>query len=90
MIQKENFVNYSSFSYFCLGFTELTNACCGTGRFNGEGPCTPNSNLCSNRDSHYSWDQYHPSQAVARLVSILSFYESLHVFPVNIQQLVNI
>ncbi|XP_039134587.1 GDSL esterase/lipase At1g33811-like [Dioscorea cayenensis subsp. rotundata] len=71
------------------GFTDLTNACCGIGRFNGQAPCTPISNLCSNRDNHYSWDPVHPTQAVARLVSNMSYYGLLHVFPMNIQQLVN-
>ncbi|KAH7690164.1 GDSL lipase/esterase protein [Dioscorea alata] len=71
------------------GFTELTNACCGLGRFNGQAPCTPISNLCSNRDNHYSWDLVHPTRALAKLISNMSYYDSLHVFPMNIQQLVN-
>ncbi|XP_039134549.1 GDSL esterase/lipase At5g55050-like [Dioscorea cayenensis subsp. rotundata] len=67
------------------GFTELTNACCGMGRYNGEAPCTPNSNMCSNRCNHNSWDQYHPTQAIAELVSQWSFYGSKYVSPMNIQ-----
>ncbi|KAH7690158.1 GDSL lipase/esterase protein [Dioscorea alata] len=71
------------------GFTEMTNACCGTGRFNGEGPCTPNSNLCSNRRSYYSWDQYHSSEAVNKIVIKMAYFGSKNISPMNVEQLVN-
>ncbi|XP_020247955.1 uncharacterized protein LOC109825513 [Asparagus officinalis] len=39
-----------------LGFTELENACCGAGKFNGEAACTPNATVCSNRSQYLFWD----------------------------------
>ncbi|CAI0433651.1 unnamed protein product [Linum tenue] len=41
------------------GFTETRVACCGQGRYNGEGQCTPASNLCPNRDVYVNWDPIH-------------------------------
>ncbi|KAJ0967890.1 hypothetical protein J5N97_024807 [Dioscorea zingiberensis] len=72
-----------------FGFRELLNACCGSGRFNGEAPCTPNATLCSDPDKYFSWDAYHPTQAISQLVSEMSFFGTMHVTPVNIRQLVN-
>ncbi|KAJ1416844.1 SGNH hydrolase superfamily [Sesbania bispinosa] len=45
-----------------FGFVTSKIACCGQGRFNGIGLCTPASNLCPNRDVYAFWDPYHPSQ----------------------------
>uniref|UniRef100_A0A7N0SYD9 GDSL esterase/lipase n=1 Tax=Kalanchoe fedtschenkoi TaxID=63787 RepID=A0A7N0SYD9_KALFE len=52
-----------------FGFKSSNEACCGQGPFNGRGLCTARSNLCSSRDLHVFWDQYHPSERAARLIA---------------------
>ncbi|ONK55982.1 uncharacterized protein A4U43_C10F2930 [Asparagus officinalis] len=42
--------------YEATRFTELENACCGAGKFNGEAACTPNATVCSNRSQYLFWD----------------------------------
>ncbi|CAN6563437.1 unnamed protein product [Malus baccata var. baccata] len=51
-----------------FGFEEATKACCGKGNFNAE-PCTPESDLCKDRDVYLFWDQYHPTQAASHLAA---------------------
>ncbi|XP_073290852.1 GDSL esterase/lipase At5g33370-like [Primulina huaijiensis] len=51
-----------------FGFTTSKIACCGQGRFNGLGLCTPLSNLCPNRDQYVFWDPFHPSERANRLI----------------------
>ncbi|CAI0433705.1 unnamed protein product [Linum tenue] len=46
-------------------------ACCGQGPYNGEGQCTPASNLCPNRDEYVFWDSYHPTERA--IATILEF-----------------
>ncbi|XP_074573285.1 GDSL esterase/lipase At1g71691-like [Curcuma longa] len=70
------------------GFTELAAACCGSGRLNAEGPCTPNSTYCGDRNQYFWWDASHPSQEVYRLGARLSFYGPRQfAYPVNIHSL---
>ncbi|CAL5207099.1 unnamed protein product [Lathyrus oleraceus] len=45
-----------------FGFVTSKVACCGQGRFNGVGLCTPLSSLCPNRDVYVFWDSFHPTQ----------------------------
>ncbi|PIN09023.1 Triacylglycerol lipase [Handroanthus impetiginosus] len=51
-----------------FGFTTSKEACCGQGRYNGLGLCTPMSNLCPNRDTHVFWDPFHPSERANRMI----------------------
>ncbi|KAM1149348.1 hypothetical protein FF1_030500 [Malus domestica] len=51
------------------GFTEVEAACCGIGKRNAKGPCTPISSLCSNRRDHVFWDFYHPTQATHGIIT---------------------
>ncbi|TQD84377.1 hypothetical protein C1H46_030086 [Malus baccata] len=51
------------------GFTEVEAACCGIGKHNAKGPCTPISSLCSNRRDHVFWDFYHPTQATHGIIT---------------------
>ncbi|XP_068343170.1 GDSL esterase/lipase At5g55050-like [Pyrus communis] len=50
-------------------FEEATKACCGKGNFNAELPCTPDSDLCKDRDVYLFWDQFHPTQAASHLAA---------------------
>ncbi|KAI4306102.1 hypothetical protein L6164_029410 [Bauhinia variegata] len=73
------------------GFAEVKAACCGFGNLNAVGPCLPVSNLCSNREDHVFFDQYHPSEAAARIfVESIFDGSSKHTIPINMRQLVNI
>ncbi|KAI3732308.1 hypothetical protein L1987_63512 [Smallanthus sonchifolius] len=50
------------------GFVTSKIACCGQGPYNGIGQCTPQSNLCPNRDIYAFWDPFHPSEKANRLI----------------------
>ncbi|OAY66466.1 GDSL esterase/lipase, partial [Ananas comosus] len=54
-------------------FKELTSACCGGGKYNGASQCTLNASYCSNRDEHYFWDWFHPTQAAYKLVAQVAY-----------------
>ncbi|OAY84517.1 GDSL esterase/lipase, partial [Ananas comosus] len=56
-----------------LRFKELTSACCGGGKYNGASQCTLNASYCSNRDEHYFWDWFHPTQAAYKLVAQVAY-----------------
>lgn len=43
------------------GFTDVSSACCGTGRLGVGGT------ICANHDQHYFWDGTHPSQRATLL-----------------------
>ncbi|KAL1542265.1 GDSL esterase/lipase-like protein [Salvia divinorum] len=51
-----------------FGFVTSKVACCGQGRYNGVGLCTPLSNLCPNRDVYAFWDPFHPSERANRII----------------------
>ncbi|OEL18098.1 GDSL esterase/lipase [Dichanthelium oligosanthes] len=70
------------------GFTDVSSACCGTGRL-GAGGCSPTSTLCANHGQHYFWDGIHPSQRAASL-RVQAFYDgpAMYTTPINFKQLV--
>ncbi|CAN6220780.1 unnamed protein product [Urochloa humidicola] len=70
------------------GFTDVSSACCGTGRL-GVGGCLPTSTLCTNHDQHYFWDGIHPSQRAAWL-RVQAFYDgpAQYTTPINFKQLI--
>ncbi|WVZ74265.1 hypothetical protein U9M48_022472 [Paspalum notatum var. saurae] len=72
-----------------LGFKNTTNACCGSGRFNGESGCTPNATLCDNRHEYLFWDLLHPTHAASKIVAA-AIYNGPPRFaaPINFRQLV--
>jgi len=71
------------------GFKDVTNACCGSGRFNGESGCTPNATLCDNRHEYLFWDLLHPTHATSKLAAAAIYNGSLHfAAPINFRQLV--
>ncbi|XP_071688753.1 GDSL esterase/lipase At5g33370-like [Rutidosis leptorrhynchoides] len=51
-----------------FGFENSDTACCGQGRFNGMGVCTPLSSLCDNRDKFVFWDAFHPTERANRFI----------------------
>jgi hypothetical protein len=69
-----------------LGYTDVANACCGS----GQAPCLPNCNstLCADRDRHIFWDRAHPSQRTAFLTA-QAFYDgpAKYTTPINFMQL---
>ncbi|KAJ4784753.1 GDSL esterase/lipase [Rhynchospora pubera] len=72
-----------------FGITDVQNACCGNGKFNGEVQCTTNVTYCHNRNDHFYWDWFHPTQAVYKITSQMAFFDSLiYSTPISIQQLV--
>ncbi|XP_059440558.1 GDSL esterase/lipase At5g33370-like [Corylus avellana] len=73
-----------------FGFKDVKGACCGTGNFNGEGPCVKffDPNLCSNCREYLFWDFFHPT-AFASELAALTLYGGgpRFVKPMNFSQL---
>lgn len=68
-----------------FGFTTSKIACCGQGRYNGFGLCTPLSNLCQNRNLYVFWDPFHPSERANRLIVQQIFNgDSTFMHPMNL------
>ncbi|XP_045831479.1 GDSL esterase/lipase At4g28780-like [Trifolium pratense] len=73
-----------------FGLNETKSACCGIGKFNGEGPCLKalNASLCSNRDDHLFWDLFHPTEKASELAAATIFTGGKEfVSPKNFSQL---
>ncbi|ONK72966.1 uncharacterized protein A4U43_C04F25530 [Asparagus officinalis] len=74
---------------YALGFKEVKTACCGSGKFNGEGACMPNATYCSDRRGYLFWDMLHPTHATSKLAGFAIYHGSLQfAAPINIRQLV--
>ncbi|KAJ7944089.1 GDSL esterase/lipase [Quillaja saponaria] len=73
-----------------FGLNEVKFACCGNGTsFNAENPCSPDAQVCQERNKYLFWDQFHPTQAAARLAALTFFGGSPpYVSPFNFTQLV--
>ncbi|KAL2348435.1 hypothetical protein Fmac_002435 [Flemingia macrophylla] len=78
-------------NYHKYGFTTASKACCGIGsggQVAGLIPCVPTSSLCSDRDKHVFWDQYHPSEAAnIILAKKLIDGDKRYISPMNLRQL---
>ncbi|CAM6107599.1 unnamed protein product [Calypogeia fissa] len=75
------------------GFTEGSNACCGTGPFNGAVRCGPNntSNLCDNVENFVFWDVLHPTERVYRRIAKLAWGgDGSFIQPMNLKTLVQL
>lgn len=61
--------------FFSVGIKNTKNACCGSGKFNGENFWVKffSPDLRSNITEYLFWDLYHPSQDVAQIAAS-SFY----------------
>ncbi|KAJ4811783.1 GDSL esterase/lipase [Rhynchospora pubera] len=72
-----------------LGIKEIKTACCGSGKFNGQSSCMPNSTICSNRHEFLFWDMLHPTHSTSKLAA-LAIYSGSQQFasPINFRQLV--
>ncbi|XP_066372257.1 GDSL esterase/lipase At5g55050-like [Miscanthus floridulus] len=70
------------------GYTDITGACCGSGRLLAEADCLPNSTVCTDHDGHVFWDRYHPAQR-ACLLTAQAFYDgpAQYTSPINFMQL---
>ncbi|KAJ6403032.1 hypothetical protein OIU84_015029 [Salix udensis] len=70
------------------GFKEVQTACCGITRFNGEGICDKNANLCLNRHEYLFWDLFHPTMTASKLAALTLYAgEPRFVSPINFKQL---
>ncbi|KAJ3680457.1 hypothetical protein LUZ60_016735 [Juncus effusus] len=72
-----------------LGFKEVKSACCGSGKFNGQSACMPNSTFCSYRHEFLFWDQLHPTHAASKIAALAIYSGSIEfASPINFRQLV--
>ncbi|KAI4327805.1 hypothetical protein L6164_020223 [Bauhinia variegata] len=72
------------------GIKDTESACCGLGKFNGEGPCSQlnHTDLCKNRTDHLFWDWFHPSEKASELAALTLFQGgSQFMTPINFSQL---
>uniref|UniRef100_A0A1D1Y983 GDSL esterase/lipase At5g55050 n=1 Tax=Anthurium amnicola TaxID=1678845 RepID=A0A1D1Y983_9ARAE len=70
------------------GFKEVTNACCGCGRLDGQFACTPIATLCTDRESHYFWDWFHPTETAAKLFAKMLYGGTPELAsPINFREL---
>ncbi|ESW19227.1 hypothetical protein PHAVU_006G107100 [Phaseolus vulgaris] len=73
------------------GFITSKVACCGQGRFNGIGLCTPISNLCPNRDVFAFWDPFHPSERANRIiVDTFMIGDNKYMNPMNLSTIMHL
>ncbi|KAK4261689.1 hypothetical protein QN277_004652 [Acacia crassicarpa] len=73
-----------------VGVKETKKACCGVGRFNGEGPClkAKKAELCVDRGDFLFWDWVHPTDKASRSAAASLFNgTSPVVTPINFRQL---
>lgn len=86
------FYNCKRFFGICdAGFRVVNRGCCGIGRNRGQITCLPFQTPCPNRDEYVFWDAFHPTEAVNILMGKKAFSGTPDfVYPINIQQLVNI
>ncbi|CAL1398130.1 unnamed protein product [Linum trigynum] len=70
------------------GFKIIDTACCGLGKLNADFYCTPDANVCTNRNEMLFWDMYHPTQAASKLAASNLYYGGPpFVAPINFKQL---
>ncbi|XP_076956417.1 GDSL esterase/lipase 6-like [Bidens hawaiensis] len=71
-----------------FNFTSIDTACCGEGWLNAERSCTPDANLCSNRDEYLFWDLNHPTRYASELAAVTLYSGGKQfVTPINFAQL---
>ncbi|GLJ40658.1 hypothetical protein SUGI_0839510 [Cryptomeria japonica] len=73
------------------GFETAQYACCGQGRFNAIGTCTPVSPVCPNRTAFFWWDEYHPTERANRFIVNFFFNGGTsYMYPVNLRTMLKI
>lgn len=73
-----------------IGYTEIRQACCGSGRLNANEGCSPSAGfVCTERDRWMFWDRVHPTKFTYWVVAQNAFSgDSSVAMPVNVQQLI--
>ncbi|KAJ0014155.1 hypothetical protein Pint_20298 [Pistacia integerrima] len=74
------------------GFTTSKEACCGQGRYNGLGLCTPASNLCPNRELYAFWDPFHPSERANGIIveQFMTSGSTEYMYPMNLSTIMEL
>ncbi|CAI9096074.1 OLC1v1032143C2 [Oldenlandia corymbosa var. corymbosa] len=73
------------------GFTDVTNACCGSGTLGGLVQCGKEGyKMCAKPDTHLFWDYFHPSERTYKLISkALWSGGPAQIRPMNVKTLAN-
>lgn len=80
-----------SLSITFAAFKEVQKACCGNGTLNAESAYSPTARVCRNWEEYLFWDQFHPTQAAAKLAVVALFTGSPPlVAPVNFSSVARI
>ncbi|XVF51298.1 hypothetical protein PTKIN_Ptkin04bG0173800 [Pterospermum kingtungense] len=72
------------------GFDEISDACCGLGKYNGWIMCMSPEMACRNASNHIWWDQFHPTDAVNAILAD-NVWRSRHTemcYPMNLEKMV--
>ncbi|KAJ1262068.1 hypothetical protein BS78_09G079000 [Paspalum vaginatum] len=74
------------------GFVTTTDACCGLGKYGGLIMCVLPQMACSDASSHVWWDEFHPTDAVNRILAdnVWSGQHAKMCYPVDLQQMVKL
>ncbi|XP_074278724.1 GDSL esterase/lipase At5g08460-like isoform X2 [Silene latifolia] len=72
------------------GFQVTSDACCGMGMYKGWIMCLSPEMACRNASTHIWWDQYHPTEAVNRILAdnVWSGLHSSMCYPMNMKDMV--
>ncbi|XP_020088379.1 GDSL esterase/lipase 7-like [Ananas comosus] len=71
------------------GFQTTTDACCGLGKYGGLIMCLVPEMACSNASNHVWWDEFHPTDAVNRIIAdnVWSGEHATMCYPMNLQEM---
>ncbi|TVU32445.1 hypothetical protein EJB05_24176, partial [Eragrostis curvula] len=72
------------------GFVTTTDACCGLGKYGGLIMCVLPQMACSDASSHVWWDEFHPTDAVNRILAenVWSGQHTQMCHPLSLQDMV--
>lgn len=78
-------------SDFDTGFQTTTEACCGLGKYRGSIMCLLPEMACSNASTYVWWDEFHPTDAVNRILAnnIWSGEHTVMCHPMNLLQMID-
>ncbi|XP_062223488.1 GDSL esterase/lipase 7-like [Phragmites australis] len=74
------------------GFVTTTDACCGLGKYGGLFMCVLPQMACSDASSHVWWDEFHPTDAVNRILAdnVWSGQHTKMCYPMDLQEMVKL
>uniref|UniRef100_A0A0A9DNX0 GDSL esterase/lipase 7 n=1 Tax=Arundo donax TaxID=35708 RepID=A0A0A9DNX0_ARUDO len=74
------------------GFVTTTDACCGLGKYGGLIMCVLPQMACSDASSHVWWDEFHPTDAVNRILAdnVWSSQHTKMCYPMDLQEMVKL